>query len=84
MPIMELYITIFCKHLYFDANVERDIQIIFTENLQPPQTQPYASNQSMFGKNMGPSSSTAAVNAQKSATKHVPLFKFRNSKPFGF
>ena len=26
-PIMELYITIFCRHLYFDPKVERDICI---------------------------------------------------------
>ena len=31
-PIMELYITIFCRHFYFDAKVQRDICIQFTEN----------------------------------------------------
>ena len=32
-PILELYISIFSKHLYYDAKVERDIQIILTENV---------------------------------------------------
>ena len=27
-PVLELYITIFCKYLYFDPTVERDIHII--------------------------------------------------------
>lgn len=29
---MELYITIFCRHFYFDAKIQRDICIQFTES----------------------------------------------------
>ena len=31
-PVLELYISIFCKYLYFDPSVERDIHIIQTDS----------------------------------------------------
>ena len=53
-PILELYISIFSKHLYYDAKVERDIQIILTENVLSHAPNPsYASNMSMFGSAAG-------------------------------
>jgi hypothetical protein len=27
-PILEVYVTIFCKHLFYNPTVDRDIQII--------------------------------------------------------
>ena len=48
-PILELYISIFSKHLYYDAKVERDIHIILTENVVTHTPNPsYNSNFSMF------------------------------------
>jgi len=39
-PILELYVSVFSKHLYFDPTVDRDIQIILTD---------ISSSQHMFG-----------------------------------
>ena len=39
-PILELYISIFSKHLYYDAKVERDIHIILTENVAATTSNP--------------------------------------------
>jgi len=36
MPMLEFYISIFIKHLYYDSKVDRDIHIIFAENNQTP------------------------------------------------
>ena len=53
-PILELYISIFSKHLYYDAKVERDIHIILTENVVTHTHNPsYTSNPSMFGGSSG-------------------------------
>ena len=47
---MELYISIFSKHLYYDPTVERDIHIIQTDTAPAPTNAVgYSSNQSMFG-----------------------------------
>ena len=48
---MELYISIFSKHLYFDPTVERDIHIIQTDTAPATAGNAvgYSSNQSMFG-----------------------------------
>ena len=48
---MELYISIFSKHLYFDPTVERDIHIIQTDTapITAGNAVGYSSNQSMFG-----------------------------------
>ena len=27
-PMIEMYVTIFCKHLYYNPTIDRDIQII--------------------------------------------------------
>ena len=30
-PVIELYITLFCKHLYYNPKIERDIQIFLSQ-----------------------------------------------------
>lgn len=45
--VLELYISIFSKHLYYDPKVERDIHIIQT--CAGPATSVYNSSQSLFG-----------------------------------
>ena len=80
--IMELYISIFCKHLYFDPKVERDIHIILTDNSAPEQ-KPQSVSRQMFTPTTA-NYSTSKHESQQKANKHVPLFKFRNMRPCGF
>lgn len=53
MPMLELYITIFCRHLYHDPNVSRDIHIELAENIQSIHQQlSYTTNQSAQGQGL--------------------------------
>ena len=46
-PLIELYVTLFCKHLYYNPKIERDIQIFLSQDSRAP---PEKSKQ-MFAKN---------------------------------
>ena len=73
--MLELYVTIFSKHLYVDPTVERDIQITITDSSSTP----------MFGKSNARSGPTLAkVNRSEPSIRHKPIFSFRNPKPIGF
>ena len=72
-PVLELYITVFCKHMFYDPKVERDIQIFLSQDTPSSEEK----HKAMF-KNQ----KTSAI--QKPPAKHELLFKYRNSKPYGF
>jgi hypothetical protein len=105
-PILEMYITLFSKHLYHDPKQTRDIHIVIeNKDIQQSYTQ-FISNQKKKvsvqtpslhsgDKAMSPktyqtsqsnasSNITAAGYQEMQKSKYLPLFKFRNIKPFGF
>lgn len=66
--------TLFCKHLYYNPKIERDIQIFLSQDsLAPPEK-----SKQMFPKN----ESQASISKQQA--KHELLFKYRNCKSYGF
>ena len=73
-PVLELYITLFSKHLYYNPKVPRDIQIFLSqENYSGGKEK-----QKMMFKNENQSA------VQKTQPKHELLFKYRNCKSYGF
>lgn len=66
--LLELYLTIFCRHIYYDPSVTRDIHIVASE-AQVTKSQPQDIN-------LKPS--------QSAKNKYEMMFQYRNLKPYGF